>query len=489
MSLCRLQSPVVTSMSSRVLSRRAMMRAGFASTATSEPRSAPSTRYLKATHDLSTAPKSSVTSSTLALGEQYILGVYARPPFVLSHGRGSWVWDTEDRKFLDFSAGIAVNALGHADPGVAEVLQQQASTLLHTSNVYHNQRAPKLAELIVSRTQEQGGLGFATGSSPSTTGAKVFFSNSGTEANEGALKIARKVGKDRWAAATGGKADDPYCTKTRIVCFENSFHGRSMGALSVTSTEKYQAPFRPLIPGVDVGTLNDHESLSRLISDDTCVVIVEPVQGEGGVTAADEAWLRALRKRCDETGAVLIYDEIQCGLYRTGSLWAHSSLPVDCHPDIVTMAKPLANGYPIGAVLMRDSIASTMTAGTHGTTFGGSPLACAVGHHVLSRLSSPAFVDNVKEISAYLDSRLGYLVQWFPDLIHDKIRGRGLLRGLGFKNVAHPGQVMQLARERGVLVLTAGKDAVRLVPSLNVSKDEVDVAIDVLEACLTVLRG
>lgn len=254
---------------------------------------------------------------------------------MLSHGRGSWVWDTEDRKFLDFTAGIAVNALGHADPGVAEVsksqpryrglqhffllnyscqvLQQQASTLLHSSNVYHNQWAPKLAELIVTLTQQQGGLGFPTGSSPSTTGAKVFFANSGTEANEGALKIARKVGKDRWAAATGGKADDPSCTKTRIVCFQNSFHGRSMGALSVTSTEKYQAPFRPLIPDVDVGTLNDHESISQLISDDTCVVIVEPVQGEGGITAADEAWLRALRKRCDETGAVLIYDEIQVG--------------------------------------------------------------------------------------------------------------------------------------------------------------------------------
>lgn len=188
---------------------------------------------------------------------------------------------------------------------------QQAATLLHSSNVYHTQWAPRLAELIVTVTQREGGLGFAAGSGPSHGGAKVFFSNSGTEANEGALKIARKVGKDRWAAATGGRADDPACTKTRIVCFQNSFHGRSMGALSVTSTEKYQAPFRPLIPSVDVGTLNDYGGLSDLISDDTCVVIVEPVQGEGGVTAADEAWLRALRKRCDETGAVLIYDEIQ----------------------------------------------------------------------------------------------------------------------------------------------------------------------------------
>ncbi|KAF9224849.1 acetylornithine and succinylornithine aminotransferase [Gyrodon lividus] len=451
--------------------------------------SAPSTRYLVATHDLAATPQASITTSTLALGGQYLLPVYARPPFVLSHGRGSWVWDTEGRKFLDFSAGIAVNALGHADPGVAEVLQHQASTLLHTSNVYHNQWAPKLAELLVTLTEKEGGLGFPTSStSPSKSGAQVFFANSGTEANEGALKIARKIGKDRWAAATGGKVDDPDCTKTRIVCFQNSFHGRSMGALSVTSTEKYQAPFRPLIPGVDVGKFNDHEDLASLISNDTCVVIVEPVQGEGGVTAANEEWLRALRKRCDETGAVLIYDEIQCGLYRTGTIWAHSALPVDCHPDMVTMAKPLANGYPIGAVMLRDSIASTMTAGTHGTTFGGSPMACAIGHHVLSRLSSRPFVAHVMETSAYLGGRLKHLPKWFPDILQSDVRGLGLIRGLGFKNETHPGQVVQLARERGVFMLTAGKDAVRLVPSLNVEKDEVDVAVDVLEGCLRALR-
>lgn len=193
------------------------------------------------------------------------------------------------------------------------MLQQQSSTLLHTSNVYYNEWAPKLAELLVTLTETQGGLGYATGSvsSSSKHGAKVFFANSGTEANEGALKIARKVGKDRWASATGGNAGDPSCPKTRIVCFENSFHGRSMGALSVTSTEKYQAPFRPLIPGVVVGKLNDMESLEMLITDDTCAVIVEPIQGEGGATVATEEWLRALRKRCDQTGTVLIYDEIQ----------------------------------------------------------------------------------------------------------------------------------------------------------------------------------
>ena len=291
-------------------------------------------------------------------------------------------------------------------------MRTAASTLLHTSNVYHHEHAGKLAELLITLTQSEGGLGWAPGSShppkDGTGGAKVFFANSGTEANEGALKVARKVGKTRWAAATGKPWDDPSCDKYEIVCFERGFHGRSMGALSVTSNPKYQKPFMPLIPGVKVGKLNDTAGLASLVGEKTCAVIVEPIQGEGGINAADVEWLRALRKRCDEIGAVLIYDEIQvsqvlrlcehdhwrhcrsasrddscytivygiwraaadrntmctqCGLYRTGNIWAHSSLPTDAHPDIVTTAKPLANGYPIGAVLMRDSIAEVMTAG------------------------------------------------------------------------------------------------------------------------------
>ncbi|KAG1874702.1 acetylornithine and succinylornithine aminotransferase [Suillus subalutaceus] len=450
----------------------------YASNAVSELPTSPSTRYLKPIYDFSAHTQSSATKSTIALGDEYLLPVYARPPFVLSHGRGSWVWDADGRKFLDFSAGIAVNALGHADPGVSEVLQQQSSTLLHTSNVYYHEWAPKLAQLLVTLTNKEGGLGYATGgTSPSSSAAK-----------QGA-KIARKVGKDRWAAATGGKVDDVSCPKTRIVCFENSFHGRSMGALSVTSTEKYQLPFRPLIPGVSVGKLNDLECLHRLITDDTCAVIVEPIQGEGGATAATEEWLRALRKRCDETGTVLIFDEIQCGLYRSGNLWAHSAFPIDCHPDVITVAKPLANGYPIGAVLLRDTIASTMTPGTHGTTFGGSPTACAVGHHVLNRLSDRVFVTHMKEMSAYMNNRLEVLPKWFPATLQPHVRGRGFIRGLGFNDVSHPGEVVQLARERGVFLLTAGKDAVRLVPSLNVNKEEVDIAMDVLEGCLSSLRA
>ncbi|TFK76161.1 acetylornithine aminotransferase [Pluteus cervinus] len=454
---------------------------------------APSTRYIEPTHNLH---QSEASTEHLARSSEYILPVYARPDFILSHGKGSYVWDTDGRKFLDFSAGIAVNALGHADEGVLQTITEQAGKLLHTSNAYHHEWSGKLGELLVTQTQKEGGLGFSRGAlnghidthTNSQPGAKVFFSNSGTEANEGALKIARKVGKDRWAAAKPGRTwDSKECTKTRIACFEHSFHGRSMGALSVTINPKYQAPFEPLIPGVDVGRLNDMDGLEKLVGQDTCAVIVEPIQGEGGVNPANVEWLRALRKRCDEVGAVLIFDEIQCGLYRSGTLWAHSPYPVDCHPDIVTMAKPLANGYPIGAVMMRDSVAATMTVGAHGTTFGGSPLACAVGYHVLARLSNRATIAQVAEISAYLQGRLELLPKWFPNILQPSVRGRGLILGLGFKDEKHPGRVVSLGRERGLFVLTAGKDAVRIVPSLTVGKEEVDIAVDVLESCLEVL--
>ena len=257
---------------------------------------------------------------------------------VLSHGRGSYVWDTDGRKYLDFTAGIAVNALGHADDGVVkvrpsvhapimnddgpcwQVLHEQAAKIIHTSNVFNNEWAPRLAERLVTLTKTEGGLGYEVGGGSPTTNlpdAKVFFANSGTEANEGALKIARKVGKDRWAAAAPGRTwDSKACNRTKIVCFENSFHGRSMGALSVTSNKKYQQPFEPLLPGVEVCKLNDFEGVEKAVNEETCAVIVEPIQGEGGIHVATESWLRFLRKRCDQVGATLIFDEIQVSTVR-----------------------------------------------------------------------------------------------------------------------------------------------------------------------------
>ncbi|KAI0269209.1 acetylornithine aminotransferase [Gloeopeniophorella convolvens] len=438
---------------------------------------APSTAYTTVSHPIPDPAQSVLTRRTLELAQKYILPVYARPPIAFEHGKGSWVWDYDGRKYLDFSAGIAVNALGHADEGVSEVLGSQSNKLLHTSNAFYNEPAGALASLLVTLTQREGGLGYPAGATQpvSTPGAKVFFSNSGTEANEGALKVARKVGKDRGGAS-----------KTEIVCFQQSFHGRSLGALSVTSNSKYQDPFMPLIPGVRVGKLNQYEGIEDLVNDNTCAVIVEPIQGEGGINAADIQWMRKLVQRTREVGAVIIFDEIQCGLYRTGTLWAHSAWPVECHPDIVTMAKPLANGYPVGAVLIRDVVAETMTAGTHGTTFGGSPLACAVGLHVLSRLSEPEFVSHLMEMSAFLLARLEMVAGWFPKLVGE-IRGRGLIVGLGLLREGDPQRLVELARERGVLLLTAGTDCVRLVPSLNVTREEVSHAVDVIESCLGVM--
>lgn len=447
----------------------------------------PCTTYTAVTHPEDEASIAPSVKSRLAEIEKSIVNVYARPPFILQRGKGSWVWDTTDRKYLDLSAGIAVNALGHADAELAKVAGEQAAKLLHTSNAFHHEWAGELASLIIRLTKRDGGLGFKADTSEALGGAKVFFSNSGTEANEGALKFARKIGKERWAQAGEGRnwEDSP---KIRVACFENAFHGRSMGALSATTNPKYQAPFAPLIPGFDVGEYNDIPGLAGLIGENTCAVIVEPVQGEGGVHGASEEFLRALRKRCDEVGAVLIFDEIQCGLYRSGKLWAHSVFPTDCHPDVVTMAKPLANGFPVGAILVRDSLAQLMTVGSHGTTFGGSPIATRLGHHVLSRLSEPAFVAHVGAVAQELETRLAALPEMFPSIIAGPPRGRGLLRGIPFKNAEDPAKIVKLARERGVLLLTAGKDAVRLVPSLNIGWQEINQGVDVIESCLHVLQ-
>ncbi|KAG9042344.1 acetylornithine aminotransferase [Tulasnella sp. UAMH 9824] len=464
----------------QLLARRRLLNTGLRYSSTKTP----CTTYLKPTHVAS----ADAASALPATATQNIIDTYARPPFIISHGKGSWLWTTNGQKYLDFSSGIAVNALGHADEEFANAMNEQVRKISHTSNVFHNEWAGQLATLIVETTKKEGGLGWAPGStSDASKTAKVFFSSSGTEANEGAFKFARKIAKEKYLAKnpSGTYAD---CTQTKFVCFANAFHGRSMGALSATTNPKYQKPFEPLIPGFSVGELNDYEGVSKMIDSDTCAVIVEPVQGEGGLSVCEADWLRLLRKRCDEVGAVLIFDEIQCGLYRTGTLWAHSSLPVDCHPDIVTMAKPLANGYPIGAILVRAELAPYITVGSHGTTFGGSPLATRLGHHVLSRLSSPAFVSHMRDVSSHLASRLQALPSLFPTLLQPNVRGKGLLTGLGFQNPDHPGKLVQLARERGVLVLTAGKDAVRIVPSLNTGKEEVDLAVDVIESCLVVLK-
>ncbi|KAJ2159005.1 acetylornithine aminotransferase [Coemansia sp. RSA 552] len=425
-----------------------------------------------------------------AKAERYLMNTYARPPLVLSHGKGSHVYDTDGKEYLDFTAGIAVTALGHSHPDVTAAIADQASKLIHCSNLYHNEWAPKLASTIVDATLAafpEGTQGIyakpASGASP----ARVFFANSGTEANEGALKFGRKYGKNMVATGQLGKhasdalRADPNL-KSGIVSFTGGFHGRSMGALSVTANPKYQKPFTPLIPGVQTAPFNGTGEIGAFVDERTCAVIVEPIQGEGGIHPASADFLRALRKRCDQVGALLIYDEIQCGLGRAGKLWAHQMYPADCSPDVVTLAKPLANGVPIGAIIVGDKVADLIKIGEHGTTFGGNPLACRVGCTVLEHISDPAFLEHVRHAGETMEQELRQRLAPFMGGAVVGLRGTGLLRGIQFRD--DPSQLINAARDRGLLLVAAGGNTVRLVPPLNTSIADIKRAVEIIGDCV-----
>ena len=298
--------------------------------------------------------------------------------------------------------------------------------------------------------------------------SSVFICNSGSEANEAGIKFARKV----------GKILDPSGAKHEIVSFKNAFHGRTMGSLSATPNPKYQAPFAPMVPGFRVGTYNDIEGINDLVTENTCSVIVEPIQGEGGVQVASEAFLVALGKRCREVGALLHYDEIQCGLSRTGSFWAHGRLPPAAHPDILTTAKALGNGFPIGATIVNAHVAEKIKVGDHGTTFGGNPLACRLAHYIVSKLADPALQTEVVAKGAVFVRGFAQLRAKYPELITE-IRGRGLI--LGLQLTQDPTPFIKAARERGLLVITAGTNTVRFVPSLTITEGEIMQGLGILD--------
>ncbi|CDR41531.1 CYFA0S07e03202g1_1 [Cyberlindnera fabianii] len=385
---------------------------------------------------------------------KYSVTTYSRPSVVFEKGQGAHLWDMEGRQYIDFTAGIAVTALGHAHPEVARILYDQALTLVHSSNLYHNMWTGELSRQLVEATKASGGMHNAS---------RVFLANSGTEANEAALKFARKHGKQL--------ADD----KTEFVTFESSFHGRSMGALSVTPNPKYQAPFAPLIPGVKVAKTT-LESIKEVISDKTCGIIIEPVQGEGGVRPVETEFLVELKKLAKEHGALVIHDEIQCGLGRTGRLWAHGRLPKEAHPDILTMAKALGNGYPIGATMITEKVEQALKVGDHGTTYGGNPLGARVGSYVLSQVSDVDFLSDVSKKSEIFRSYFEELKKDFPESIVE-VRGEGLLLGIQFKE--DPSKIVDAARERGLLVITAGGNTVRFVPALNIKDDVIKAGLDI----------
>ncbi|KAI0007256.1 putative acetylornithine aminotransferase precursor [Xylariaceae sp. FL0662B] len=411
-------------------------------------------------------PEDSASATLVKEHSKYMLATYARPNPVFVKGEGSYLWDLENRKYLDFTSGIAVNALGHSDPGLAKVLSDQAQTLWHASNLYYNPWTGALSQLLVEKTLQSGAMHDA---------ATVFVCNSGTEANEAAIKFARKV----------GKVLDTTGTKSDIVSFHGSFHGRTMGSLSATPNPKYQEPFAPMLPGFRYGTYNDIGAINELVTDKTSGVIIEPIQGEGGVNVASDEFLIALAKRCREVGAVLIYDEIQCGLSRTGALWAHSHLPKEAHPDVITTAKALGNGFPIGATVINGNVSGKIKIGDHGTTFGGNPMACRLAHYVVSRLSDPKLQQDVLSKSELFKEGFERIRQRYPNIITE-IRGKGLI--LGVQLTQDPGPIVKAARERGLLVITCGTNTLRFVPPLTVSNEEIKSGLDILDEAIAATR-
>ncbi len=392
----------------------------------------------------------SITAEVIKKDQQYSVPVAGRPDFVLARGEGVTVYDADDKAYTDWVAGIAVNALGYGDKEVMEAVGKQMNTgLIHVSGLYHTQAMVELAELLCT-------ISFAD---------KVYFCNSGAEANEGALKFARKL------AYVNEKPN-----KTKMVSFTEAFHGRTMGALAITPKDKYQTPFKPMVPGAVVGEFNNIESAKQVIDADTVAVIVEPIQGEGGINVATAEFLQALRQLCDEHEAVLIFDEIQCGLGRTGELWAHSFAGVS--PDIMTLAKPLAGGLPIGAILTTDEVAGAMSPGDHGSTFSGGAVVMCAAEVVVKRVLSPGFLAHVKDVGDYLLERLSEI-----NSPHIKdVRGRGLIAGIEL-DVA-PAGIVQAGYEQGLLLVSSGTNVIRFVPPLIVEKSHVDELIDKLTLIL-----
>ena len=372
-----------------------------------------------------------------------------RAPICVVRGEGARLWDSDGREYLDFGAGIAVANLGHCHPRVTGAIREAAATLLHVSNLYHTAPQIHLAKLLCEHS-------FAD---------RAFFCNSGAEANEAAIKIARKYGRDRGAS-------DRY----EIIATRNSFHGRTLGSLSATGQEKYQHGFEPMVPGFKHVPYNDLRAMERAIDNRTCAILVEPIQGEGGVHVPDDGYLPGLRKLCDEAGVLLMVDEIQTGMARTGRLWAYEHAGVA--PDVMTLAKALANGVPIGAMLAREEVASVLTAGTHGSTFGGTPFVASVALATLTTVIDEKIADRAARLGRYLMDAL----RGFPGQVVREVRGRGLLIGIDIDRPAGP--VVDTCRDKGLLVLSAGDKVVRLAPPLVIDERDCDRALDTLRGAL-----
>lgn len=380
-----------------------------------------------------------------------LVHTYNRFPVVLERGEGVYLYDEKGKKYLDFAAGIAVSSLGYGNREFNDALKEQIDSLIHSSNLYYNTTCGKAAKALGRITEMD----------------RVFFTNSGTEAIEGALKAARKYA---YKKQTG---------RCEFIAMKDSFHGRSMGALSVTEHEAYRAPFEPLIPGVSFAEFNNLESVRALVTDKTCAVILEPLQGEGGINRADEAFMQGIRKLCDEEGILMICDEIQCGMGRTGTMFAWQGYGTK--PDIIAMAKAIGGGVPVGAFAMTEEVARySLEPGDHGTTYGGNPLVCAAVAKTVEIFEREKLTEHVKEMGRYLTAELEALKETCDMIL--EVRGTGLIQGIRLKKPV--GETVQAAIKEGLLVISARSDVIRLVPPLVIEKEHIDEMIEKLKKVL-----
>ncbi|HEY2513231.1 MAG TPA: aspartate aminotransferase family protein [Polyangiaceae bacterium] len=401
-------------------------------------------------------PPSSTHAALVEGARQYITGNYRPHPVVLERGEGCWVWDVDGRRYLDMTSGIAVSALGHAHPRLVRAIAEQAGRLIHGSNLFLSAPFTRFVRELVERS-------FAA-----KTAGRVFVCNSGAEANEAAFKLVR-----RWQQKRGASE------RIEIVACEASFHGRTSAAISMTGQAKYREGFGPLVGPVTFVPFGDAEAAKRAIGERTCAMIVEPIQGEGGVATAPPPYFQAIREACDRAGALLILDEVQTGFGRTGSMWAYESLGIT--PDVMTLAKGIAGGVPMGAMVATGEAATAFEPGTHATTFGGNPLACAAALAVLETLDAEGLVENARAVGEHLGRGLASLVKKHPSRAVEA-RGTGLLRGLKLTEEAAP--YARRCIDEGLLVSVAGGTVLRFTPALNVDRATVDQAIEILDRVL-----
>lgn len=392
------------------------------------------------------------TQEIMEMGQKYVMNTYGRLPMALVKGEGAYVWDAEGKKYLDFVSGLAVNSLGHCHPKVVKAIREQAGTLMHVSNMYWIEHQVKLAKMLVENSALD----------------KAFFCNSGAEANEGAIKLARKYAR---------KYMGP--DKYEIITFDKSFHGRTLAAITATAQPKYQKDLDPLPQGFKYVPFNDFAALEAAISPHTCAIMMEPIQGEGGVNVADYDFMQKVKQLCADKNLLLIFDEVQCGLARTGKLFAYEHFGVE--PDIITLAKAIAGGFPMGVLMAKEKVAECFQPGDHASTFGGNPLASAAGCAAMSILADQAFLAETTEKGKYFEVQLNKLQSKYG-FVTD-VRGKGLILGLGI--TVEGKQIVDACTAKGLLINCVGSNVLRFLPPLIVSKENIDTAVAIIDEAMS----